>query len=1087
MRWLLAVMVCMMLGGAGLFSHANNCAEGSPSRTDTTDTSIVNPPDTTDTTIVNPPDTTDTTIVNPPDTTDTTVVIPPDTTDTTVVIPPDTTDTTVVIPPDTITPPLPDFKIDSLLLYIPDSGTFKIPAVFKEIDPKRHYVQVGDGLEAAIDTATVGWVTIPDTVILDSVKCAVKCIGVNAFRECKGIMKLELPSIVESVGDYAFYGDTSLGHMIWDKDSSLLLNIGTAAFAGSGLREVDLPHKVVELYPSSFAACDSLLSVTFGDSLLMIGRSSFRDCRSLASLSFSESVYRMGTNVFQGCESLTEVQLPPFLKSLADSAFAQCTGLTSVTFGDSLLTIGRSSFKDCRSLATISFPEGLRGMGTSAFQGCESLTEVQLPSSLTTLADSAFAQCTALTTATLNPELRTIGRSSFKDCISLALMSFPDSLWQIGAKAFAGCESMAYVVFPDSLLAVGDSAFSGCEQLASLQFNMKLRELGDGAFQDCPQLDSVVLPDGLTSLGARAFQRCLGLRFFVSNDSLRAMGDNVLEGDTNLYYVDLRRSRQLPIQSASREDGMLGGIMERVLVYTPNGSDKALGINIINTVANMVTYTEGLNVDGEELPFERSREGEGTYLLNKYYGSDLFGQMLGEPRHDNCPLPYEERPMPVFRLRFSVNGALRFTKYVNYGKTQSLPSASDLGYVAGAQTCVYTDADGVEQEFTDSTAVYCDMDIDVTLAHAPGDANYDGKIDVLDVTTIINYILGLNTESFVFESADMNGDGSVDVMDVTSVINRILTGDTDEATRPKTLKVLCIGNSYTCDAFSYVPFVMRNIAPQVQFTLGMLHKSASTLQTHYEECFDSCGVYPFFYKYNVSGNWKCYRLYTLEQALKSDKWDVVIMQQGSTDSRDYSLYQPYLDYMMAYLDSALNTTYKTGWMLIPAYPDGQELLENSTSNDMFYDIAACTDSVMTLTGMDFLIPCGTAIQNARTTELDRLGYWGHLSYEGRHLQDGIPCLIESYTVAQVLLDQLGVRASIDDDFLNVTDTWLVEKDIPQVAGSSAGMTPTNRELAKYCAKMAIQNPYVITDCSNFINWVNEAKLKDNRKKLQIDE
>ena len=206
------------------------------------------------------------------------------------------------------------------------------------------------------------------------------------------------------------------------------------------------------------------------------------------------------------------------------------------------------------------------------------------------------------------------------------------------------------------------------------------------------------------------------------------------------------------------------------------------------------------------------------------------------------------------------------------------------------------------------------------------------------------------------------------------------------------------------------------------------------------------------------------------------------MQQGSTDSRDYSLYQPYLDYMMAYLDSALNTTYKTGWMLIPAYPDGQELLENSTSNDMFYDIAACTDSVMTLTGMDFLIPCGTAIQNARTTELDRLGYWGHLSYEGRHLQDGIPCLIESYTVAQVLLDQLGVRASIDDDFLNVTDTWLVEKDIPQVAGSSAGMTPTNRELAKYCAKMAIQNPYVITDCSNFINWVNDAKLKDNRKK-----
>ena len=1107
MRWLLGVMLCMMLGGAGLFSQAHENAVGSPTLRDTTDTTggdtIVIPPDTTDTTIIIPPDTTDTTIIIPPDTTDTTIIIPPDTTDTTIIIPPDTTDTTIIIPPDTIIPPINDRLDDSLLLYIPDSGLFKIPATFKVVDPKKNYAQVGNDEESAISTATIGWVIVPDSVLLDSVAYAITGIGANAFRDCGGVMMIDLPDKVEYVGDYAFYADTSLMHMVVNNDSSMLHSLGKASFAGSGIREISFPSKMAVLGDSAFAHCDSLSTLVFNDSLKQIGERCFYQCTLLDSISFPDSLWQIGPQAFAGCDSitylafpdsllqigagafqdcgaLTEVQLPPLLTFLDDSVFAQCASLSSVTFGDSLQSIGHSSFKNCHSLTTISFPDSLCQIGTSAFQGCEALAEIQLPRLMTSLSDSVFAQCTGLTSVTFGDSLQTIGHSSFKDCHTLASISFPDSLWQIGPEAFAGCKSITYLAFPDSLLEVGDSAFSGCEQLTSLQFNVKLNRLGDGVFQDCRQLDSVVLPDGLTSIGANAFQRCTSLHAFVTNDSLRVMGDNVLAGDTNLYYVDLRRSRQLPILSASREEGMLGGILERVLVYPPRGNDKSLGINVINTVADMVLYSEGMNVDGEELYLERCRQGEATYLLNQYYGSDIFGQMLGEQRHDNYPLPYDERPMPVFKLQFSVNGQWRVTKYVNYGKTTSLPNSSELGYNAGPQTCSYIDEDGNEQEFTDTTAVFCDMDIDVTLAHIPGDANYDGVIDVRDVTTIISYILGNEVDPFIFESADMNGDGEVNVVDVTAVINLILEGDGGDASTSKALKVLCIGNSYTCDAFAYVPFVMRNIAPQVKFKLGMLHKSASTLQMHYEENFDSCGTYPFFYKYNGSGNWHCYLYYTIDQALASENWDFVIMQQGSTDVRDYSLYQPYLDSILVRLNDKITHPFKCGWMMIPAYPDGQELLNGSTSDEMFADIAACADSVMTHTDMDFLIPCGTAIQNARTTILDQLGYFGHLSYEGRHLQDGIPCLIEAYTVAQVLLGQLGVRASIDDDFLNVTESWLFDSDIPQVAGEPTGMTPTNRELAKYCAKMAINSPYVITDCSNFLNWLNEKKLKENR-------
>ena len=54
----------------------------------------------------------------------------------------------------------------------------------------------------------------------------------------------------------------------------------------------------------------------------------------------------------------------------------------------------------------------------------------------------------------------------------------------------------------------------------------------------------------------------------------------------------------------------------------------------------------------------------------------------------------------------------------------------------------------------------------------PGDVNGDGKVNVSDVTALINMIMGLTPMD---ESvADVNGDGRVNVSDVTALINIIL-------------------------------------------------------------------------------------------------------------------------------------------------------------------------------------------------------------------------------------------------------------------------------------------------------------------------
>ena len=92
----------------------------------------------------------------------------------------------------------------------------------------------------------------------------------------------------------------------------------------------------------------------------------------------------------------------------------------------------------------------------------------------------------------------------------------------------------------------------------------------------------------------------------------------------------------------------------------------------------------------------------------------------------------------------------------------------DQGYngenVDGATTVTYLSGD-------------CE-DTDPCDGQAAGDANGDGTVNVLDVVSIVNYILagGDGLDDCGAASADFNGDGTVNVLDVVGIVNLILGG-----------------------------------------------------------------------------------------------------------------------------------------------------------------------------------------------------------------------------------------------------------------------------------------------------------------------
>ena len=58
-----------------------------------------------------------------------------------------------------------------------------------------------------------------------------------------------------------------------------------------------------------------------------------------------------------------------------------------------------------------------------------------------------------------------------------------------------------------------------------------------------------------------------------------------------------------------------------------------------------------------------------------------------------------------------------------------------------------------------------------------GDVNHDGKVDVADVTTLVDHILGNTPQGFNPNNCDVNNDTKIDVSDVTSLVDIILNNN----------------------------------------------------------------------------------------------------------------------------------------------------------------------------------------------------------------------------------------------------------------------------------------------------------------------
>ena len=231
------------------------------------------------------------------------------------------------------------------------------------------------------------------------------------------------------------------------------------------------------------------------------------------------------------------------------------------------------------------------------------------------------------------------------------------------------------------------------------------------------------------------------------------------------------------------------------------------------------------------------------------------------------------------------------------------------------------------------------------------------------------------------------------VMMMCSVPVNALT-DVTGVSKKDTLKILAIGNSFSEDATEYIPIIAKDCGIK-NIVVGNMYIGGCTIQQHAENARGNKAAYKYYKNTSFSLMSVCptTQNVSLETALTDEDWDIVTLQNSSVHSGQESKYKSDLTYMIDYVKEKCPNV-KLGWHMTWAYETGYtgSAFKNYYKSDekyMYDSIVNCVQKyVKPNEKIDFIIPAGTAIQNARTSYLgDKLTRDGlHLTLDyGRYI------------------------------------------------------------------------------------------------------
>jgi len=180
------------------------------------------------------------------------------------------------------------------------------------------------------------------------------------------------------------------------------------------------------------------------------------------------------------------------------------------------------------------------------------------------------------------------------------------------------------------------------------------------------------------------------------------------------------------------------------------------------------------------------------------------------------------------------------------------------------------------------------------------------------------------------------------------------------------IKVIAIGNSFSADAVEY----LREIAASggIDMMVGNLYIGGCSLETHWKNAVSDLKAYEY-YKFGETN--EVFNEVSIKEALESEDWDYVTMQQASYLSGIFNSYEPYLANLSGYVKSlvpgAEQIIHQTWAYEIDSTHEGFLNYER----DQIKMFSALKDAYKQASEAlkARIIPCGEAMQKARSFSL----------------------------------------------------------------------------------------------------------------------
>ena len=404
---------------------------------------------------------------------------------------------------------------------------------------------------------------------ISAIDSNIEYIGEYCFDRCKKLMRVNIPSTVRVISQYAFYGCDNLCEVHLECVEPP--KIGEFTFGDISNKfnfRIFVPEESFTKYQEEWRNSDYASHIYpkpkdneviyYGNKLNTVSSNLINnnDHKNGTYYKISNISSTLPTNYFTG-SSVTQVILGDGIKEISERAFKNCTNLEYIYLSDDVTKLNNECFAGCKSLKRIHIPGGKRRRSTVSTNGVNPV----VTNYNVTFGNDIFVGCSNLQEfgtyykGLVSDDKRCYILDYIGDDFTLFFFAqgnmseeekvykIPEHVNKINKSAFRQ-SNIKEIVINSQTTSIGEYAFADCESLVKIKGWSNIESISKYAFANCRSLtgsdsndSKIILPNKLTKLSEYVFNGCSSLRGIEINDNITILSDGSLSNCTSLINV----------------------------------------------------------------------------------------------------------------------------------------------------------------------------------------------------------------------------------------------------------------------------------------------------------------------------------------------------------------------------------------------------------------------------------------------------------------------------------------------------------------------------------------------------------------------